>query len=306
MIKNYSRILSRLEKPQGKVDVVIDTDTYNEIDDQFAIVYALKSSEKLNVKALLAAPFLNEKSTSAEDGMNQSYDEIIKLLSIMEKEGMKEKTFRGATSFLEDESTPVESEAVTHLIELAKNYDSENPLYVVAIGAITNIASAILIEPSIIDKIVLIWLGGHGFHWHDNEEFNLKQDISASRIVFDSGVPLVQLPCMGVVSEFRVTKPELEYWFRGKNAISDYLIDATIKEAEEQSDVDTWSRVIWDVVAVAWLLDGDLMNDVVVPSPIPEYDHQYAYDLRRHPIKYVYGINRDNIMQSLVETITKN
>ena len=99
----------------------------------------------------------------------------------------------------------------------------EQPLYVIAIGAITNVASAILLEPKIIEKIVLVWLGGNAHDWTDNKEFNLYQDVAAARVVFGCGVPLVQLPCAGVVSGFRTTGPELEYWLRGKNKLCDYL-----------------------------------------------------------------------------------
>jgi hypothetical protein len=56
------RLIKSLERPTGKVDVVIDTDTYNEIDDQFALAYLIKSHEKLNLKAINAAPFFNQKS----------------------------------------------------------------------------------------------------------------------------------------------------------------------------------------------------------------------------------------------------
>ena len=40
--------------PNEKVRMVLDTDTYNEIDDQFALVYALLCPEKLNVEAVYA------------------------------------------------------------------------------------------------------------------------------------------------------------------------------------------------------------------------------------------------------------
>ncbi|MFC1725309.1 hypothetical protein ACFL4T_06755 [candidate division KSB1 bacterium] len=45
------------EPPAGRVRMVLDTDTYNEIDDQFAVVYSLISPERLNVEAIYAAPF---------------------------------------------------------------------------------------------------------------------------------------------------------------------------------------------------------------------------------------------------------
>ena len=65
-------LLKRLRKPAGCVDVVIDTDTFNEIDDQFALAYLIRSEEKLHLKAIYAAPFHNEKSAGPEDGMEKS------------------------------------------------------------------------------------------------------------------------------------------------------------------------------------------------------------------------------------------
>ena len=81
-------------------------------------------------------------------------------------------------------------------------------LYVIAIGAITNVSSALIMNPAIRDRIVLIWLGGHALNWPNNKEFNLYQDVAGARIVFGCCVPLVQLPCMGVVSAFTTSGPE--------------------------------------------------------------------------------------------------
>ena len=71
------------------------------------------------------------------------------------------------------EEQPVESDAAKDLAQRAMKYSGENPLYVIAIGAITNVSSAILMNPEIIDRIVLIWLGGNAIHWPENREFNL-------------------------------------------------------------------------------------------------------------------------------------
>lgn len=65
-------LLRRLERPTGPVDVVLDTDTYNEVDDQFALSYLLASQEQLSLKALYAAPFFNENSTGPADGMEKA------------------------------------------------------------------------------------------------------------------------------------------------------------------------------------------------------------------------------------------
>ena len=60
---NQEKLLKRLQKPTGPVDVVIDTDTFNEIDDQYALSYLIKSDDRLNLKAIYAAPFFNSKSS---------------------------------------------------------------------------------------------------------------------------------------------------------------------------------------------------------------------------------------------------
>lgn len=302
-----AKMIRRLEKPKGKVDVVLDTDTYNEVDDQYALSYLIKSDDKLTLKAIYAAPFFNEKSSGPADGMEKSYHEIMNVLTLIEREDLKEHVYRGSTRYLPSETQPVISDAANDLAERAMQYSEENPLYVIAIGAITNIASALLIKPEIKDRIVLIWLGGNALNWPDNYEgeFNLLQDIAGARIVFGCGVPLVQLPCMGVVSAFTTSGPELEYHLRGKNKLCDYLVDITTKEATAGSKVPTWTRIIWDVTTVGWLLDGDFMDDRLEHSPIPGYDSHYAFDSRRHLFKYVYNIKRDNLFADLFKKLSK-
>jgi len=298
-------LLARLKKPEGKADVVIDTDTFNEIDDQFALAFLIKSDEKLNLKGIYAAPFFNQNSLSPEDGMEKSYNEIFKILSLMKRDDLKPLVKRGSADFLKSETEYVESEAAFSLSELAMQYSPEKPLYVISIGAITNIASAVLMKPQIIDRIVIIWLGGNALHWVDNAEFNCSGDIAASRIIFGCGAALVQLPCMGVVSAFTTSGPELEHWLRGRNELCDYLVDVTTKAAVHDSGISTWTRVIWDVTAVAWLLEGDFMLDRLEHCPVPEYSRHYSFDPRRHLYRYVYHINRDNLFKELFEKLIK-
>lgn len=296
--------LKNLEIPTGPVDMVLDTDAYNEIDDQFAISYALHATEKLNVLALYAAPFFNNRSNSPADGMERSYQEILKLLRLSK---LEYPVYRGSDRYLPDEQTPVASDAAKHLTELAMRYSPEKPLYVVAIGAITNVASALLMKPEIADNIVVVWLGGNALEWHDNIEFNIHQDVASARVVFASGAPLVMLPCLGVVSAFTSTEPELTYWLKGKNDLCDYLVQHTVEAANEYAKGRVWSRVIWDVTTVGWLLnDGRrFMLDKLIPTPIPEYDHHYAQDPRRPLCRYVYHINRDALMGDLFAHISR-
>lgn len=299
--------LRNLEVPDGVIDVVLDTDTYNEIDDQFALAYLLKSRDKLSLREIYAAPFLNSNSVSAEDGMLKSYDEILKVLDLADCDEYKDLVFKGSRQFMTGETEPVISPAAERLAETAMAYSPEKPLYVVAIGAITNVASALLLRPEIKERIVVVWLGGHSLEFGITNEFNMRQDVAAARIVFGCGVPLVQLPCMGVVSAFATTGPELTHWLAGKTKLSDYLAKNTIAEAESYAKGKPWSRTIWDVTAVAWLLnDGDrFMSSRLIHSPVPTYDNLYAHDESRHLIRYVYRIKRDQLFEDLFDKLTK-
>lgn len=291
--------IRNLSVPKGPVDVVLDTDAYNEIDDQFAISYLLRSREKLNTKAIYAAPFLNSRATSPADGMEKSYEEILKLQKLLDD---KTEVLRGSEKFLENETTPVISPAAQDLAERVRAYSPENPLYVVAIGAITNVASAMLLEPLVAENTVVVWLGGHAHHFHTTREFNMFQDVAAARVVMKSGVPFVQLPCIGVVSAFTVSRPELEYWLCDKNPLADYLARNTIEAAERYASGKPWTRCIWDVTAVAWLLNdsGRFMDSRLVATPIPTYDNLYSDNPNGDLMRYVYHIKRDVLMADLL------
>ncbi len=295
--------LKNLQVPTGKIDVVLDTDAFNELDDQFAIAYLLKSKEKLNTKAIYAAPFFNINSKSACDGMEKSYDEILKLLDLMEE---KVDVYKGSEEFLKSEIEAQISPAALDLAKRCEDYSPENPLYVVAIGAITNVASAILLNKKMIDNTVVVWLGGHAHHYHDTKEFNMYGDVAASRVVMESGVPFVQLPCKGVVSSFTISQPELEYWFLEKNKISDYLAKNTIDAVKKYADGKPWTRVIWDVTAVAWLLNDNnqFMMSKIIPIRLSDYNNMYE-DETDLDMNYVYYIHRDKLWKDVIEKVTK-
>lgn len=285
--------LERLQPPGGKVRMVLDTDTYNEIDDQFAVVYALLSPGRLKVEALYAAPFYNSRSTGPADGMEKSYEEILRLLDRldMKAEGF---VFRGSTGYLPDSMQPYRSEAAMDLVARAMDATQDAPLYVVAIGAITNVASAVLIEPRILERIVVVWLGGHALFWPHTKEFNLRQDLPASRLIFDCGVPLVHIPCNGVTTHLHTTIPEIERYVEGRGAIGDYL--AGIFKAYS-SEHFAWSKVLWDIVTIAYLINDSWVPTDLVHSPILTDQLTWSADRSRHLIRSATFVHRDPIFR---------
>ena len=297
-----------LMPPEGPVDVVLDTDAYNEADDQFAIAYLVRSEPGLRVRGFCAAPFYNARVSSPQEGMEKSFDEIQNILSLSGRKDLCSLVHAGAPRYLPDEHTPVLSDAAAFLAELSRQYSAEQPLYIVSIGAITNLASALLLDPTMTERIVAVWLGGHAHHWTDTMEFNMKQDIAAARIVFDSGAPLVQLPCCGVVDRFATTQWELEHWLGGKNALCDYLIANTQDYAHRRLNPNgPWSKPLWDVTAIGWLLNKNnrFMEQDILPCPIPEYDYHYSFDADRYPMAYVKTIKRDALYADLFAKLSR-
>ena len=298
--RDKNTILESLLSKKGVVKTILDTDTYNEIDDQFALVQMLLSKERIDVLSINAAPFsMNNRSDDPQKGMELSYEEIFRLLK---KINFKKNNFvfKGSTKYVGFDKKPIDSPAADNIIENALKCSESDPLYVVAIGAITNVASAILKEPEIINKIVVVWLGGNALYWPENNEFNLKQDIGGAQVLFDSGVSLVLVPCKGVTSHLISTVPEIEKYIEPHGEIGKFL---AMRFKEYNNNHKGWSKEIWDMAAVSWVLNEEWAPTNIAPSPILLDDKTWTFDENRHPIKIVYDIKRDLILQDFIEKL---
>lgn len=299
---DHIQMLRRLERPQGKISLILDTDTYNEIDDQYCLAYALLSPERIELQAVYAELFCNRKVSSYEEGMEKSYQEILNVLKLLHREDFSENAFRGSRTPLPDSSTPVDSDAARDLIRRARA--AEGPLWVAAIGALTNIASALLMAPDIRDKFTLVWLGNNAKGWPHNDEFNYNQDPTAVQVVFDSGVPIVNVPAFGVTSHMTTSEPELRHWLQGKNELCDYLYRITCEECELYGMGKYWAKEIWDIVTVGWLLGDDTWtHDNFIHTPIVGPNRALAYSDSRPLMRQVYQIQRNKIFGDLFQKL---
>lgn len=293
--------IDKLQPPNCRAKVILDTDTYNEIDDQFALVYALLSKENFDLEAVYAAPFLNSRSTSPRNGMEKSYNEILKILDIFGKDH-NGYAFLGSTHYLTDLENPEKSPAAMDLIKRAKKAPVDEPLYVCPVGAITNIANAILIEPEIIKHIVVVWLGGHAHNWPNTAEFNLRQDKNAANVIFDSGVPFVQLPCAGVVDHLMTTPSEIDQYVKEQGKLGEYLdgiFDEFVKGKAR-------SKVLWDMSAIAYVVNPKMTSSYLTPSPRVSTFDTYSFNKTRHQIRYVYRLSRDSIFADFFTKLEKH
>ena len=332
-----------LKPPTGPVRVVIDTDCANEIDDQFALTWALLSQDVLKIEGIYAEPYsfgiyreglidtrdllkggadlplelkrfspwikrLNEQGRRPEDisfctpaeGMEESYQEILTVLEKMNMES-EQQVFRGSPRYLSSYDEPVESDAVDHLIERALAGDE--PLYVIAIGVLTNIASALLKAPEIAERMVVIWTAGYPSQSPlYNPSFNMEQDMLASKLLFDSGVSLVYLPGFYLGAQLRLSLSEMETYFKGKGEIGDYLYHLyTHNPLYPQRGFEGHfgrSWVIWDLINIAWLLNPEWVPSHLLQTPSLGDDQFWHHDGKNnYPMREAYEIDRDSIFR---------
>lgn len=203
-------------------------------------------------------------------GVDLSYGLILELLRIMKFHRNDYTVCRGSNKFMgSDLKTfdPVPSEAADHLIEVAKTCTSDDPLYVVCIAAPTNVASAIVKDPSIQDKIVVIWDGAYPTcqTYLPQRSLNFSLDLNATQVLFGSQVPLVYMPGFYVAQNIKVTLPEMEKWVKPKGEFGEYLYNAYVHNSNARLfglDVKDpgFSWPIYDLCCLAWLFDPSFVS----------------------------------------------
>ena len=276
----------------NRKNVILDTDTYNECDDQFALAYMLKSQDIFNIEAITVAPYSHKNyGVSIKEGLEKSYDEILKICNWLDFDTTN-KVFKGSEAYISN-GYDEENDAVRKIIEIALKNDKT---YIMAIGAITNVAMAIKKEPRIIDRIEVVWLGGHSLLQDNNREFNFRQDINAVKIVFDSKVKLTIVPCKNVASNLRTTIYELNYYLKEKSELCNYLIDRFYNDGYHGLQE---RRVIWDISVIAYMINKNWFIYKEISCPNINDDTSYELTDNRHIITMVNYINVNEVYSDL-------
>jgi inosine-uridine nucleoside N-ribohydrolase len=337
----------RLGRPGPMPRVIIDTDTANEIDDQYAVAWAILSQGRMKLEGVTAAPYsflhhrdglyeavealqkgdgtdhdskfvgpfagwakrLLAQGRTADDiefvtpdvGEARSYDEIIRVFEACH-EPHEGRVFHGSTEHLPSYDKPVESEAAQFIIDQARNRE-DGPVYILAMGALPNIGSALLMAPDIIDNIVVVWTAGFPSYapFCNLPSLNLVQDQLSSRLLFECGVPQVYLPGYHVGAQLTISLPEMERFVKGRGDIGDYLWHLYtnnplhVKYAISEPQTKTW--VVWDIINVAWLLDAAYVPTHLTTSPHLSEDLYWQQSDERHAMLEAYDVNRDAVFE---------
>lgn len=243
--------------------VIVDTDAKNEADDQYAIVHALLTPS-FEIEGVVAAHFGERRSRAS---MAESRAEIDLLLELMDHR-VRVRVENGAPNALPDPHTPVPSPGAELIVEAAMRAD-DRPLYVAFFGPLTDMASALLMEPRIADRdardVRVVWIGG-GPWPEGGREFNLSNDITAANVVFASQVEVWQIPS-SAYRRMAVGYAELDAKVALCGRLGAYLVDQLVELNETRLDRPMEYRSLGDSPAVGVMMYPDCGPWSMRPAP---------------------------------------
>lgn len=297
-IKNFDfneRILPKIPDKTKKIRVIIDTDAKNEIDDQWALTLALLSNERFEIVGFVASNF-DHRHDDASSGIEKSFEEI-KL--VLNKMGLEDKypVFRGSHP-MRYKYEPSESEGVDFIIKKAMESSESDPIWVIALGSATNLASAYLKNPQIQNRVVFFWHGRT--KWPEKLwNFNVFGDRLAAVTLFHAPIPFVlfdtgtYLTCSMEESEEKV----LPYGEIGK-----YLHEYRYTTPwYMQSD-----KGFFDLGDIAALVDPEIAYWQEVSCPEVDPDMSYKFKGTKGKILRCYFIDRDKTFKLLYDELKSN
>lgn len=185
---------------QTRTAVIIDNDFAGDPDGLYALAH-LMNSTSVDVKAIVCS-HLHEGENWSEPGAAapaSGMKEVRKLQEVMQCD-WSDITLLGSDEALADVNTPAASDGARRIVEEALRHNSDDPLFVLSGGGLTEIASAWLLNPDIETRIVLIWIGGEEYPGtiptpREDAEYNTTIDVHAAQVVFNkSNIPVWQVP----------------------------------------------------------------------------------------------------------------
>ena len=275
-------------------NVIIDSDVMNEIDDQFAIAYALCAKE-LNVQAITICPFnINYKRISIKDGLVDSYFEAKRLCRLAGKN--PNIVYKGSTGYVTSGYKEL-TEGTKKIIEIAlKNRKT----YVVCLGTLTNVAIALLNEPKIAKKIEVIWLGTKNLLADKFNDSNYIKDKKAFEVVVKSDVKLHIIP--SYVGKFNGTSVYEIKEHVAINPLGKHLY--SLVENFDLIIVNRGLKYIYDIMPIAYLINKKLFEYKDIDRNLVLKEETKLQDKKL--LTYVYdGSSRHSVWKEFLNTISE-
>lgn len=172
------------ENAREKIRVIFDTDANNELDDQHALAYLLFSGDVFAVEGVTV------NATHSGGPIDDQYAEARRVIQLCD---LKEeiKLFKGANGSFSEIAPHIGNasfdgaDAVNFIVGQAEKND-DRPLFLIAVGKLTNVALALKKEPSIASRVRVVWLGSN---YPEPGEYNQDNDTTAMNYVLKSNCP---------------------------------------------------------------------------------------------------------------------
>ena len=252
----------------AKIPVILSTDVGNEIDDQWAVTYLLLQP-RFKVLGVMSA---HAPSITAPAGKTSHRI----LVDVVENRlGMRNHPplIEGASEPLKDQQTPIGSPAVEFLLRESRPFSKDNRLTVLVIGAATDIASAILTDPGIVERIRVVQMGF--YDEHGGEEFNIANDVHAVQAIMDSNVPLAIGPGKVCRENLALTLQQAKDMLAPHGPIGAWLLEEfeawyfrNVKPIRVNDFSKSWP--IWDNITLAYVLGMTSQHDLPRPRLKPD------------------------------------
>lgn len=283
------RVVPVIPPKEQQINVIIDADAKNEIDDQWALTLALLSPERFNILGIVGATF----AWGGPGSIQKSVDEIDTLLTLT---GLSDKipVYAGAHP-LRYRYEPTHSEGVDFIIKEAMKASKDKPLWIIGLGAATDIASAFLKEPAIAERIVVFW---HlRTKWPDKcWNFNVFGDPHAARLLFDSPLSFV---LFDTGTYLYCPMEESEQMVKPYGAIGEYIHNIRIGSDYYSSP----TKGFFDLGDISALLDPDIAYYEEVSCPEVDFDLSYKFTGKKGKILRCYHVDRDKTFQLLYDKL---
>lgn len=280
----------------NKIRIIICSDAKNEADDQYALVHAMLTN-KFIIKGLVAGHFRDHWTN------HLSYAEMVKLAKLTNTYG-EYPIVLGADQKLVNIKEYEVSAGTRLIIEEALKEDSL-PLYVLNIGALTDLAVALLEEPKITSKMTAIWVGG-GRYPKGSKECNLGNDLIAANYVFASELPLWQIPS-NVYKTTLVSLAQLKLRVAPMGKLGNYLYEQLITfmktNAKEKSWINPECWVMGDSGAIGVLLEEQKSYYQEIIAPIFDEEHHYIYNQKNRKIRVYQQLNNYFVIEDMLSKI---
>ena len=285
------RVVPPIPDKNKKIRVIIDTDARNEIDDQWAMALALLSPERFDILGFVAANY--DHPHGGPNSVLESYKEIERVL---DKAGMKGKfpIYMGSHP-MRYKWEPSESEGVDFMIKTALESPKDDPVWLIALGSATNLASAYLKEPKIAEHAVFFWHGRT--KWPDKLwNFNVFGDRIAAMTLFQYPIPFI---LFDTGTYLTCPMGESEKMVRPYGELGKYLHDFRIGNSWMESS----TKGFFDLGDIAAIVDPDLGLWQVVSCPDIDPDLSYKFTEKKGKILRCYHIDRDGTFDLLYKKL---